>query len=104
MHLLRDYRVPFCGVRQTRASSTKHIHDVKVWAEKSLAPMLGLLCAHPEAGERWLVKTIVEGVDRWRAKHVALLQEGQDLTQTKRKLRWWKPSDGFSAAYAPSGA
>jgi len=84
--------------------ATKHIHDVKVWAEKSLAPMLGLLCAHPEAGERWLVKTIVEGVDRWRAKHVALLQEGQDLAKTKRKLRWWRPSDGFSAAYAPSGA
>jgi len=69
-----------------------------------LAPMLGLLCAHPEAGERGLVRTIVDGVDRWRSKHLALLPGGQELAKAKRKLQWWRPSDGFSAAYAPSGA
>lgn len=80
--------------------SVKTIEDVKRWAAKSLSPMLGLLCAHPEAGERWLVKTIVDGVDRWRSKHVALLQQGHNLSSVKRTMRWWKPSKGFSAAYA----
>ncbi|UVT15538.1 MAG: replication initiation factor domain-containing protein [Nitrospira sp.] len=80
--------------------SVRKIEEVKLWAEKSLSPMLGLLCAHPEAGERWLVKTIVDGVDRWRSKHLALLQSGQELAKAKRKLRWWNPRDGFSAAYA----
>jgi phage replication initiation protein len=77
----------------------KKIEDVKQWAEKSLSPMLGLLCVHPEAGERWLVSTIIEGAERWRAKHYALLAKGQDVEQMKRKVRWWKPTDGFAAAY-----
>ncbi len=84
----------------TVSQAVKTIEDVKRWAEKSLSPMLGLLCAHPEAGERWLVKTIVDGVDRWRTKHLTLLQEGQDVQATRHRMRWWKPSDGFSAAYA----
>jgi phage replication initiation protein len=66
--------------------------------------MLGLLCAHPEAGERWLVSTIIEGVERWRAKHYALLASGQDVEQTKRKVRWWKPTDGFAAAYVSTAS
>ena len=68
--------------------------------QKSLSPMLGLLCAHPEAGERWFVNTIVEGVERWRAKHLALSASGQDNRTVKRKMRWWNPRDGFAAAYA----
>ncbi|MDH4080646.1 MAG: replication initiation factor domain-containing protein [Nitrospira sp.] len=79
--------------------AVKTIEQVKRWAEKSLAPTLSLLCAHPEAGERWLVRTIVDGVDRWRSKHLALLQHGRDLEKTKRRLHWWNPRDGFSAAY-----
>lgn len=82
------------------AHSVKTIEDVKRWAAKSLSPMLGLLCAHPEAGERWLVKTIVDGVDRWRSKHVALLQAGHQLATVKRTMRWRKPSEGFSGASA----
>jgi len=73
---------------------------VKRWTEKSLAPMLGLLCAHPEAGERWLVNTIVEGVERWRSKHLALFASGQDARRLRRKMREWDPRNGFSAAYA----
>lgn len=93
------------GMRRAKLEiikSVQKIEEVKQWAEKSLSPMLGLLCAHPEAGERWLVKTIVDGVERWRAKHLALLSHGQNVQQTKRKLRWWNPRDGFSAAYATS--
>lgn len=82
------------------AKAVKQIEDVKQWAQKSLSPMLGLLCAHPEAGERWLVNTIIEGVERWRAKHFALLGPSQDRTSVKRKMRWWNPRDGFAAAYA----
>jgi hypothetical protein len=37
------------------AKSVQKTEDVKRWAEKSLSPMLGLLCAHPDAGEKWLV-------------------------------------------------
>jgi phage replication initiation protein len=85
-------------------TTVRRIEHVKRWAEKSLAPMLGLLCAHPEAGERWLVKTIVNGVDRWRSKHVSLLQDGQDLAKTTHRLRWWNPRDGFSAAYSTETA
>jgi len=85
-------------------TTVRKIEHVKRWAEKSLAPMLGLLCAHPEAGERWLVKTIVNGVDRWRSKHVSLLQDGQDLAKTTHRLRWWNPRDGFSAAYSTETA
>ncbi len=101
--LLSWWKVLTDGMERARleiAKSVKKIEDVKQWAEKSLSPMLGLLCAHPDAGERWLVRTIVEGVERWRAKHLALLQSGQDLRSVKRKLRWWNPRDGFSAAYA----
>lgn len=103
--LLSWWKVLTDGMERAKlqiVKSVKQIEDVKQWAAKSLSPMLGLLCAHPEAGERWLVKTIVEGVERWRPKHLALLQHGQDLKQTKRKLRWWNPRDGFSAAYATS--
>src|SRR5262245_2030888 len=85
------------------AKAVKKIEDVKRWAENSLSPMLGLLCAHPEAGERWLVNTIIEGVERWRAKHLALLAPGQDRHAVTKKMRWWNPRDGFSAAYASTG-
>jgi len=57
------------------------------------------VCVHPEAGERWLVKTIVDGVERWRAKHLALLAQGQNPQKAKRTIRWWNPRDGFSAGY-----
>ena len=82
------------------AKAEKKIEDVKKWAETSLSPMLGLLCAHPEAGERWLVKTITEGVDRWRAKHFALLDGSKEVLKARKKLQRWRPSDGFSAVHA----
>jgi DNA relaxase NicK len=103
--LLDWWKVLTEGMQRARlqiAKSVRKIEEVKQWAEKSLSPMLGLLCAHPEAGERWLVRTIVDGVDRWRTKHLALLQSGQELNKVKRKMRSWNPRDGFSAAYAPS--
>jgi DNA relaxase NicK len=104
--LLDWWRVLTEGMQRARldiAKSVKKIEEVKRWAEKSLSPMLGLLCAHPEAGERWLVKTIVDGVERWRAKHLALLASGREAQQAKRKIRWWNPRDGFSAGYAAPG-
>lgn len=101
--LLEWWKILTEGMQRARlavATSAKTIDDVKRWAEKSLSPMLGLLCAHPEAGEQWLVKTIVEGVERWRTKHLALLQSGQDAQRLKRKIRWWNPRNGFSAGSA----
>jgi len=82
------------------AKAVKQIEDVKRWAANSLSPMLGLLCVHPEAGERWLVSTIIEGVERWRAKHYALLASGQDPQHLKRTVRWWNPKNGFAAVSA----
>ena len=85
------------------AKAVKQIEDVKRWAQVSLSPMLGLLCAHPEAGERWLVKTIVDGVERWRAKHRALLGSEHASRTMQRKLRWWNPRNGFAAVAANVG-
>jgi hypothetical protein len=79
------------------AKSVQKIEDVKRWAEKSLSPMLGLLCAHQEAGERWLVNTIVEGVERWGSKHLGLLASGQEALRLKNTMRAWDPRHGFSA-------
>ena len=104
--LLDWWKVLTDGMERAKLEITKavkKIEDVKKWTEKSLSPMLGLLCAHPEAGERWLVNTIIEGVERWRAKHLALLAPGQDRQAVTRKIRWWNPRDGFSAAYASTG-
>ena len=101
--LLDWWKVLTEGMARARlviATSVKTIDEVKRWAEKSLSPMLGLLCAHPEAGERWLVKTIVEGAERWRSKHLALLASGQELSRLKRTMREWNPRNGFSAACA----
>jgi len=101
--LLDWWKVLTEGMQRARleiATSVKKIEEVKRWAEKSLAPMLGLLCAHPEAGERWLVNTIVDGVERWRGKHLALLASGQEARRLRSKMREWHPRDGFSAAYA----
>jgi len=77
--------------------AVKTIEQVKRWAEKSLAPT-------PDAGERGLVRTIVDGMDRWRSKHLAILQGGKTLEHTKRRLHWWNPLDRYSGASAPSGA
>jgi hypothetical protein len=101
--LLDWWKVLTEGMQRARleiAKSVKKIEEVKRWAEKSLSPMLGLLCAHPEAGERWLVSTIVEGVERWRSKHLALLASGQEARRLRRKMRSWDPRNGFSAASA----
>jgi DNA relaxase NicK len=101
--LLDWWKVLTEGMARARlviATSVKKIEDVKRWAAKSLSPMLGLLCAHPEAGERWLVNTIVEGVERWGSTHLGLLPSGQDASTLKRRMREWNPRNGFSAAYA----
>ncbi|HJT20129.1 MAG TPA: replication initiation factor domain-containing protein [Nitrospira sp.] len=82
------------------AQTVKKIDDVKQWVEKSLSPMLGLLCAHPEAGERWLVKTIIDGVERWGTKHFGLLGNAREGKRQQRKLRYRYPTDGFDAGSA----
>ena len=64
----------------------------------SLAPMLGLLCAHPEAGERWLINRIVEGVERWRPEQMILLGSAQEVRRLRQKMREWNPRDGFTVA------
>jgi putative DNA relaxase len=104
--LLEWWKVLTEGMQRAKleiAKAVKQIEDVKQWAKKSLSPMLGLLCAHPEAGERWLVNTIIDGVERWRAKHLALLAPGQDRQAVTRKMRWWNPREGFAAAYVSTG-
>ena len=45
--------------------------------------MLGLLCADPESGERWLVNRIVEGVERWLPEHMTLLGSGQEVRDSR---------------------
>ena len=85
--LLDWWKVLTEGMQRARleiAKSVQKIEDVKRWAEKSLSPMLGLLCAHPEAGEKWLVSIIVEGVERWGGKHLGLLASGQEARRLRR--------------------
>ena len=85
--LLDWWKVLTEGMQRARleiAKSVQKIEDVKRWAEKSLAPMLGLLCAHPEAGEKWLVGIIVEGVERWGGKQLGLLASGQEARRAAR--------------------
>ena len=60
--------------------------------------MLGLLCAHPEAGERWLINRIVEGVERWRPEQMTLLGGVQEVRRLRQKMREWNPRDGFTGA------
>ena len=99
--LLDWWKVLTEGMRRARleiAKSVKKIEDVKRWAERSLAPMLGLLCAHPEAGERWLINRIVEGVERWRPEQVTLLGGAEEVRRLRQKMREWNPRDGFTVA------
>ncbi len=51
----------------------KKIEDVKHWAAKSLAPILAVLAASPDAGDEWIQKMIITGPDRWKQKHYDLL-------------------------------
>ena len=62
--------------------------------------MLGLLCAHPEAGERWLINRIVEGVERWRPEQMTLLGGVQEVRRLRQRMREWNPRDGFTASHA----
>jgi DNA relaxase NicK len=101
--LLDWWKVLTEGMQRARleiAKTVKKIEDVKRWAERSLAPMLGLLCAHPEAGERWLINRIVEGVERWRPEHITLLGSAQEVRRLRQKMRTWNPRDGFTASCA----
>ena len=101
--LLDWWKVLTEGMQRARleiATSVRKIDEVKRWAEKSLAPMLGLNCAHPEAGEKWLVSIIVEGVERWGGKHLGLFASGQDARRLRNMMREWNPRNGFSAACA----
>ena len=98
--LLDWWKILTEGMQRARleiAKSVQKIEDVKRWAEKSLAPMLGLLCAHPEAGEKWLVGIIVEGVERWGSKQLGLLASGQEARRVWNRMRGWDPRNGFSA-------
>ena len=101
--LLDWWKVLTEGMQRARleiAKSVKKIEDVKRWAERSLAPMLGLLCAHPEAGERWLINRIVEGVERWRPEQMTLLGGAEEVRRLRQKMREWNPRDGFTASHA----
>lgn len=51
----------------------KKITDVKDWAARSLAPMLAVLVAHPDAGEKWLLDMVTTGPERWKQRHLDLL-------------------------------
>ena len=50
------------------------IADVKAWAAQSLAPILSVLVASPEAGEKWLLEMVATGPSRWKQRHYDLLQ------------------------------
>jgi phage replication initiation protein len=52
----------------------KKIEDVKQWAAQSLAPILAVLAASPDAGDEWIRKMIVTGPDRWKQRHYDLLK------------------------------
>ena len=47
-----------------------------------------------------MVNIIVEGVERWRGKHLALFASGQDARRLRNKMREWNPRNGFSVACA----
>jgi DNA relaxase NicK len=58
----------------------RKIEDVKQWVADSLAPMLAVICASKAAGQSWLEQVIVTGVERWKAKHYALIQKPAPMT------------------------
>lgn len=82
--------------------SKKKIEDVKAWIVSAVAPSLAIVCAHPEAGEKWLVNEIIHGVERWRQKHRALFEDQGTARQGRSRLSRWRPVEGFSAALALS--
>jgi len=63
----------------------KKIADVKAWAARSLAPMLAVLAASPDAGEKWILDMIVTGPDRWQQKHYDLLRRTPKGTYVLRE-------------------
>lgn len=64
----------------TTAKEERTIEQVKDWVSRSIAPMLAVVSASPEAGETWLRDAISAGVDRWRDHHRQLVRQ-----QRKRK-------------------
>jgi len=68
--------------RLTIEKGHRSIEDVKEWVNRSLAPMLAVVAASPEAGQPWLEQTIIAGADRWRERHVRLVRQRKKPTKT----------------------
>ncbi|HMU54098.1 MAG TPA: replication initiation factor domain-containing protein [Nitrospira sp.] len=61
--------------------SPRTIEDVKRWIREAVAPMLAVACAAPEAGERWLIRTIVDSTQRWKDRHRRLAKGNRELVR-----------------------
>ncbi|WP_172834243.1 replication initiation factor domain-containing protein [Nitrospira japonica] len=57
------------------------IEDVKRWIRDSVAPMLAVACAAPEAGDAWLTRTIVDSTERWKDRHRRLARGNRGLVR-----------------------
>lgn len=65
------------GFRKCRlvvVQARRTIEHVKEWVNHSLAPMLALVVAAPNAGHSWLHQVIEAGSTRWKDRHYRLLQ------------------------------
>lgn len=62
----------FAKGRLVVEQSEQTIQDVKRWITSSVAPMLAVVCASPEAGQPWLINTIVNSTSRWKKRHLRL--------------------------------
>lgn len=65
----------FAKARLVIEKAVRKIEEVKAWVCEALAPMLAVIVCAPTAGQTWLEHVIATGADRWKAKHLALLQK-----------------------------
>lgn len=71
----------FAKGRLVLEHTPKTIEDVKRWIREAVAPMLAVACAAPEAGEPWLVRTIVDSTQRWKDRHRRLAKGNRELVR-----------------------
>jgi len=98
----RELTEGFAKAKLVIEGTKKKIADLKEWISSAVAPTLAIVCAHPEAGERWLVNEIIHGVERWRQKHLAMFEGAVAHRRAHARLSRWRPREGFSAALASS--
>ena len=65
------------GFRKGRLNVEKaepSLPKLKRWISHSVAPSLAVVCAADQEGQVWLERQIVESVDRWKSRHLAMVK------------------------------